>query len=350
MSMLEDTLCRIGPLHREVMAEVRRHLDQLTKPAGSLGVLEDIVTQLGGITGQPFPDVSKKAVVVMAADHGVVMEGVSAYPQEVTAQMVQNFVRGGAAINVLARHTGATVVVVDVGVAGPVASPQVRACKIRPGTANIARGPAMSRDEAVRALEVGIELASELAAQGYQLLATGEMGIGNTTPSSALTAVFLGVSPAEVTGRGTGLSSRELAHKEAVIRSALEMNRPDPDDPLGTLASVGGLEIAGLAGLILGAAACRIPVVIDGFIATAAALVAYRLKPEALDYVLASHCSAEQAHRRLLDYLKLRPMINLDMRLGEGTGAVLAFPIISAAARLLREMATFETAGVSNRS
>ncbi|HEX7713875.1 MAG TPA: nicotinate-nucleotide--dimethylbenzimidazole phosphoribosyltransferase [Bacillota bacterium] len=350
MSMLEDTLYQIEPLNREVMAEVRKHLDQLTKPTGSLGVLEDIVAQLGGITGQAFPDVSKKAVVVMAADHGVAIEGVSAYPQEVTAQMVQNFIRGGAAINVLARHTGATVVVVDVGVVGPVGSPQVRDCKIRPGTANIARGPAMSREEALRALEVGIELASELSDQGYQLLATGEMGIGNTTPSSALTAVFLGISPAEVTGRGTGLSNAGLASKTAVIRRTLEVNRPDPGDPLGTLASVGGLEIAALAGLILGAAAHRIPVVIDGFITTAAALVAARLKLQALDYVLASHCSAENAHRRLLDHLKLRPMIDLDMRLGEGTGAVLAFPLIEAATRLLREMATFETAGISNRS
>lgn len=350
MSLLEDTLNQIGPLNREVMAEVRKQLDQLTKPTGSLGVLEDIATQLGGMTNHPFPNVSKKAVVVMAADHGVAAEGVSAYPQEVTVQMVQNFVNGGAAINVLARQTGAAVVVVDLGVAGPVVSPQVRACKIRPGTANIARGPAMSRAEAMRALEVGMEQAAELSTQGYQLLATGEMGIGNTTPSSALAAVFMRVAPAEVTGRGTGLSSPGVAHKEEMIRRALDVNRPDPDDPLGTLAAVGGLEIAGLAGLILGAAARRIPVVIDGFITTAAALVASRFKPQVLDYVLASHCSAEFAHRRLLNYLKLRPMIDLDLRLGEGTGAILAFPLIEAATRLLREMATFETARVSNRS
>ncbi len=347
MDLLQNTISRISPLNQEAISAVRSREDTLTKPPGSLGVLENIAAQLGGITGKLFPEIGKKAVVVMAADHGVVAEGVSAFPQEVTVQMVANFCNGGAAINVLARHAGAEVVVVDVGVAAPLDFPQVMAKKVRLGTANMAQGPAMTREEAIQALEVGIAVAEELIADGYQLLATGEMGIGNTTASSAIIAAFTRQAAIAVTGRGTGLAETAVLHKAAVIDRALAVNRPDPDDPLDVLAKVGGLEIAGLAGLILGAAAGRTPVVIDGFISSATALVAARLAPQALDYMIASHCSAEQAHRRLLESLGLKPVLELEMRLGEGTGAVLAFGVIEAALKTLKEMATFDSAGVA---
>jgi nicotinate-nucleotide--dimethylbenzimidazole phosphoribosyltransferase len=350
MSLLETTISRIGGLDQAAMAAIRSHQNNLTKPPGSLGVLEELSIQIGGITGEAFPSVTKKAVAVMAADHGVVAEGVSVFPQEVTAQMVLNFCRGGAAINVLARHGGADVVVVDVGVAVPVDDPKVIAAKVRPGTANMARGPAMSRDEAIRAIETGIALAEDLAGKGYQLLATGEMGIGNTTAASALMAVFTGHSAVEVSGRGTGLDEAGLSHKAAVIDRALLLNRPNPADPLDVLAKVGGLEIAALAGLIIGAAARRVPIVIDGFISSAAALVASRIAPAVLPYMIASHCSAEQAHRRLLQALELKPVLELEMRLGEGTGAALAFHLIEASLKILREMATFTSAGVSNQN
>ncbi|TCL74086.1 nicotinate-nucleotide-dimethylbenzimidazole phosphoribosyltransferase [Hydrogenispora ethanolica] len=348
MNGLQNTLKRIQGLDQQAIQAIRVYEDTLTKPPGSLGVLESIAAQLGGITGQAFPEVAApKAVVVMAADHGVVAEGVSAFPQEVTVQMVANFCNGGAAINVLARHAGADVVVVDVGVAAPIDHPQVISKKVRLGSANMAQGPALTREEAVQALEVGIAVAGELIDRGYRLLATGEMGIGNTTASSAIVAAFTGQAAAAVTGRGTGLDAAAVGRKAAVIDRALAVNRPDPADPLDVLAKVGGLDIAGLAGLILGAAARRVPVVIDGFISSAAALVAARLAPLASGYMIASHCSAEAAHRRLLELLGLKPLLELEMRLGEGTGAVLAFGIIDAALKTLREMATFESAGVA---
>lgn len=347
MELLRKTLAEIGDLDQQVMELIRRHHKQLTKPAGSLGILEEIAIRIGGVTRKKFPEITKKAVVVMAADHGVVAEGVSAFPQEVTAQMVSNFSCGGAAINVLARHTGAKVLVVDVGVAAPLPREKVIAMKVRPGTANMAHGPAMTRDEAVRAIEVGIKVAGDLIAEGFDLLATGEMGIGNTTASSAMIAAFLQVPVKEVTGRGTGLDSQGMTRKETVIEEALRINQPDPDDPLDVLSKVGGLEIAALAGLILGAAANRVPVVIDGFISSTAALAAGRIAPRSLNFMIASHCSAEMAHRKLLQHLELKPLLELEMRLGEGTGAVLAFPIIEAALKILREMATFESAGIS---
>ncbi len=347
MKLLADTINKIGDLDDQVRQEIRIHQSNLTKPPASLGILEDLAAQIGGITGRKFPEITKKAVVVMAGDHGVTAENVSAYPQEVTSQMVLNFINGGAAVNVLARHTGAEVVVVDVGVATPIDHRKVLSRKIRMGTANMAEGPAMSREEAVQALEVGISVADELITNGYQLLATGDMGIGNTTASSAIMAVFLGIPGHEVAGRGTGLDKSGVLHKEQIIDRAIAMNRPNPEDPIDVLAKVGGLEIGALAGLILGAAANRIPVVIDGFISSAAALVAGKIASQAAGYMIASHCSAETAHRKLLQYLKLKPVLELAMRLGEGTGAVLAFNLIEAALKINKEMATFESAGIS---
>jgi nicotinate-nucleotide--dimethylbenzimidazole phosphoribosyltransferase len=348
-SLLETTVNKIGALDEEVIQSIRQHHNNLTKPPGSLGVLEDIAAQIGGITGEKFPDVAKKAVVVMAADHGVAVAGVSAYPPEVTPQMVLNFAHGGAAINVLARHAGANVIVVDVGVAANVDHPQVLSRKIRPGTANMADGPALTQDEAIRAIETGIEIAEDLIKQGYQCLATGEMGIGNTTAASAIMAAFLEIPVSEVTGRGTGLDDQAMVRKIQVIEKALAINQPNHEEPLDVLAKVGGLEIAALAGLILGCAAHRTPIVIDGFISSAAALAAGKIAPKSLNFMIASHCSAEMAHRKLLNYLKLKPILELEMRLGEGTGAVLAFHLIEAALKIIKEMATFEGAGVSRQ-
>jgi nicotinate-nucleotide--dimethylbenzimidazole phosphoribosyltransferase len=347
MGLLEKTAGNISDVNEPMMREIRMHQNRLTKPPGSLGVLEDLSVWLGGITGQKFPEVTKKAVVVMAGDHGVCDEHVSAFPKEVTPQMVLNFARGGAAINVLARHIGAQVVVVDVGVATPIEHERILSRKVKPGTANMAKGPAMSREEAVQALEVGISTAAELTDEGYQLLATGDMGIGNTTASSAIMAAFLNISAHEVTGRGTGLDPQAVFHKAQVIDQAIAINKPDPQDPIDVLAKIGGLEIGAIAGLILGAAARRIPVVIDGFISTSAALIASKIAPKSLQYMIASHCSAEMAHRKLLEYLQLKPILELEMRLGEGTGAVLAFNVIEASVKIIKEMATFESAGVS---
>ncbi|MCG7212804.1 nicotinate-nucleotide--dimethylbenzimidazole phosphoribosyltransferase [Paenibacillus mucilaginosus] len=344
---LGNILAGIGPLDERATAEAARRLDELTKPPGSLGRLEAVAQQVAGIRGEALPELGRKAVVVMAADHGVCAEGVSAFPAEVTPQMVLNFLDGGAAVNVLSRQTGAEVVCVDIGVNAMLSHPLLRSHKVRWGTANMAEGPAMTREEAVEAIRTGIEIARGLADEGFGLLATGEMGIGNTTASSALLSVLTGEEPAAVTGRGTGIDDARLRHKQEVIRRAIAVNRPDPNDPLDVLAKVGGLEIAGLAGVILGAASRRIPVVIDGFISSAAALIAARLAPLSRDFMIASHLSEERGHARLLQELGLAPMLQLDMRLGEGTGAVLAFPLVEASLKLMREMATFGSAGVS---
>lgn len=349
MHRLDEAARRIPDLDREAMRRARERLDRLTKPQGSLGVLEDLAERLAGITGNPLPRLGDRAVVVMAADHGVAAEGVSAYPQEVTAQMVRNFVQGGAAICVLARQAGARVTVVDMGVREPTAAPGVVERRIRAGTANIARGPAMTREEALAALETGIEIARMEIARGATLLATGDMGIGNTTAASAVTAALSGEPVASVVGRGTGIPDGRLALKVRVVEEALRVNRPDPGDPVDVLAKVGGLEIGGLAGLILGAAAARVPVLVDGFIAGAAALLAARLAPAAVPYMLASHLSEEPGHAVQLRLLGLEPLLRLRMRLGEGTGAALAMHLVEAATRILAEMATFESAGVSTR-
>ncbi len=349
VDILEKTLRAIAPINEAAADSARRRQDILTKPRGSLGRLEDLSIGLAGMTGKTTPVLDKKAIVVMAADHGVTAEGVSAYPQDVTAQMVGNFLTGGAAINVLARQIGARVTVVDVGVRGRVEPhPALRSRRIANGTANIARGPAMSREQAVAALETGISVVEEEFSLGLDILGTGDMGIGNTTPSSAIAAVMTGTPVEECTGRGTGLDDEGLRRKIGVITRALEVNRPDPADALEVLARVGGFEIGGLAGAILAAAASRIPVVIDGFISGAAALIAFGLCPRSAGYMIASHLSVERGHRIALAKLGLSPHLDLGMRLGEGTGAALTMFLADSAARLLREMATFGEAGVSD--
>lgn len=326
--------------------EAQRHLDNLTKPPGSLGRLEEIALRLSMMRGGT-PSVERPVIFTFAADHGVVAEGVSAYPQSVTAQMVENFLRGGAAVNVLARQAGARVVVADFGIAGhPLAAQGLVVRRIGPGTANMARGPAMSREQAVRAIELGAELAGEAMREGADLLATGEMGIGNTTAAAAITAAVTGRDPADVTGRGTGVDDATLERKIDVIRRALDVNRPDPRDGLDVLARVGGFEIAGLVGVIVAGAARRIPVAIDGFISGSAALVASSLAPDVRHVLFAAHRSAEPGHAVLLEHLGLVPYLELGMRLGEGTGAALFIHLARAAARLYGEMATFKSAGV----
>ena len=348
MLKLQETLSKITPIDCEAVTRAQQRLDTLTKPKGSLGMLEDIVKALAGITRDPIPKSGKKVVVVMAADHGVTEEGVSAFPKEVTFQMVLNFLSGGAAINVLSRHAGAEIVCCDIGVACDLSHPGLIAKKVKYGTDNMTKGPAMSREEAIMALEAGIEVAEERIANGAAFLATGEMGIGNTTPSSAILLAFSKLQPEEVVGKGTGISNEGVAKKIKAIRKAFEINNPDSGDAIDVLSKVGGLEIAGLAGVILAAAANRIPAVIDGFISTAAALAASRLKPECVQYMIASHVSEEPGHKIMLEMLGLRPMLHMNMRLGEGTGAALAFHMIDAAIRIQSEMATFESAGVSN--
>ena len=349
MDKLNDTIAAIKPLDAEAMKQARERQDQLTKPQGSLGVLEELSVQLAGIQGREQPSIDKKVIMVMAGDHGVVAEGISAVPQEVTPQMVANFAAGGAGINVLARHAGAEVRVVDIGVAAPVDIPGVIQKKVRPGTANMAAGAAMSREEAVAAIEVGIEVAEAEIAAGADLLGTGDMGIGNTTPSSAILTVISGAEPGLTVGRGTGIGAEAMAKKRKIIQRAIDVNQPDKGDGLDVLAKVGGLEIAGLAGVILGAAAGRVPVVIDGFISSAAALIAASLCPESRSYMIASHVSVEPGHKLMLEELSLKPMLFMDMRLGEGTGAALASSLVEAAAKVLSEMATFAEAGVAEK-
>lgn len=347
MELLNRTIEGIGTLDEMKQQEAAQYLDTLTKPPGSFGRLEELAIRLAGITGEVRPSLEKKAVVVMAADHGVCEEGVSAFPKEVTPQMVMNFLSGGAAINVLARQAGADVICVDIGVDAELRHEGLISRKVRRGTGNIAKGPAMSREEAVQAVECGIEVAGMLAEQGYRVLATGEMGIGNTTPSAAMFAAFCGLDPEEAVGRGTGVDEEGLRRKRDAVARAIAVNAPDPGDPLDVLSKLGGLEIAGLAGVILGAAAHRRPVVIDGFISSVAALLAVRLAPNVRGYMIPSHLSAERGHRRLLTHLGLAPMLDLGMRLGEGTGAALVFPLLDASASIMKEMATFDSAGVS---
>jgi len=301
--------------------------------------------------GQALPRIRRKAIILAAGDHGVVAEGVSAYPQEVTPQMVFNFLRGGAGINVLARHAGAEIVILDAGVAADLPPhPRLRSVKVANGTSNMARGPAMTRQQAIQCLETGIDAAREQVAEGADLIACGDMGIGNTTPSSAITSVITGADVAIVTGRGTGLDDAALAHKVEVLRRAIALNQPNPRDGLDVLTKVGGFEIGVLAGAMLGAASCRRPVVVDGFISGAAALIAHTISSMAGSYFLASHQSVEPGHRIGLEHMGLRPLLDLGLRLGEGTGAALAMHLIEAAAKCLAEMATFAEAGVSERS
>jgi nicotinate-nucleotide--dimethylbenzimidazole phosphoribosyltransferase len=351
VSVLEETIAAIRPLDGAAVAAARERQDALTKPRGSLGVLEDVSVQLAGLAGEcPAPLPQPAAVGVFAGDHGVHAEGVTPWPQEVTAQMVANFLAGGAVINAVAAQAGAEVVVVDVGVAGDVpADTGLLARKVRRGTGDIVREPAMTRQEAVVAVEAGIGVARELVAAGNRCLLTGDMGIANTTASAALVAVFTGALPAEVTGRGTGVDDAMLAHKIEVVGAALRLHRPDPADPVGVLAAVGGLEHAALAGFVLGAAALRVPVVLDGVIAGSAALVAAALAPDAVAAMIAGHRSVEPGAARALAHLGLRPLVDLDLRLGEGSGAVLALGLVQSAARILRDVATFDGAGVTDK-
>lgn len=349
MELLKSTAESIKRIDEGFYTVAQKRLDNLTKPPGSLGRLEEFARKLVAITENKSPMLDKKVVFTFAGDHGITEEGVSAYPREVTQQMVLNFLRGGAGINVLARHAGAEVIVVDIGVDhdfgeldGLVIMKAVR------GTKNFAKGPAMSREEAVRCIEVGITLADGYAKKGYKIFGTGEMGIGNTTPSSAIAAVLTGMSVAEVTGKGTGISDASLMNKIKVIEQGIQLNSPDPSDALDVLAKVGGAEIGGIAGLILGAAARKLPVIIDGFISTAGALIAYCLEPKTRDYLFAAHRSVEVGHKAMLDKMGLHPILDLNMRLGEGTGAALAILLIEAGLKIYREMATFGEAGVSD--
>jgi nicotinate-nucleotide--dimethylbenzimidazole phosphoribosyltransferase len=337
------------PACKETARAAQTRLDFKTKPRGSLGRLEELAVSLASIYRTAEPLLPDKAVVVLAADHGVTEEGVSAYPQEVTCQMVRNFAAGGAGINVLARQQNARVIVVDMGTKTPlIGLPEVRSHRLGPGTANMARGAAMSGETARHGIEIGIQLATELCQAGIRVIAIGEMGIGNTTAASAIVAAMLGLAPKKVTGRGTGVDDARLALKIDTIEKALAVNGPDPAAPLDILAKVGGFEIAGLVGVIIGAAARKVPVVLDGFITGAAALIAAGLCPSARDYLIASHRSVEPGHTFVLDHLALRPLLDLDLRLGEGTGAVLALNLIEASLRILREMATFESASVTD--
>jgi nicotinate-nucleotide--dimethylbenzimidazole phosphoribosyltransferase len=348
---LDKVLKAIKPLDKPAMASARRRQDALTKPPGSLGRLEELSIQLAGIQGKPIPQIKHKAIITIAGDHGVVAEKIGNWPQEVTAQMVYNFLGGGAGINVLALQVGARVVVVDMGVATELEPhPQLLSRKIAAGTKNIALGPAMTREQAIKSIETGIEIVTSEVSKGLDIVGTGDMGIGNTTASSAICAVMTKRPAAEVTGRGTGLTDEQLAHKIGVVKSALAVNNPDSSDPIDVLAKVGGFEIGGLAGVMLGGAAHRIPVVIDGFISGAAALIATVLSPGLKDYLIAAHVSAETGHRLLLEHLGLAPLLDLGMRLGEGTGAALGIFLAEAATRILAGMATFPEAGVSERS
>ncbi len=350
--LLDDTLAAIAPLDATAMADARARQGRLTKPPGSLGELEDLSVRLAGLAGEcPPPLPEPAAVAVFAADHGVHAQGVTPWPQEVTTQMVANFLAGGAVINAVAAQLGADVVVVDVGVAGEVpAAPGLLSRKVRPGTADLAEGPAMDRAEAVRALEVGIAVATELVDAGHRCLLTGDMGIANTTASAALVAAFTGEPAERVTGRGTGVDDATYERKVAVVRRALERHRPDPADPVGVLAAVGGLEHAALAGFLLGAAARRTPVILDGVIACAAALAARALAPDVTGALTAGHLSTEPAAAVATAALGLRPLLDLGMRLGEGSGATLALPLVQSAARVLRDVATFDAAGVTDKT
>jgi nicotinate-nucleotide--dimethylbenzimidazole phosphoribosyltransferase len=350
MEKMNHTLAEIKPVDKEAMAEARKRQDDLTKPQGSLGQLESLSIQIAGIKGNPRPRITHKVIFTLAGDHGVTKEGVSAYPSEVTPQMVYNFLRGGAAINVLARSIGARVVIADLGVASIVERhPDLIDRKVGMGTQNMAKGPAMSKEEAIRSIEAGMELVEAELSKGIDILGTGDMGIGNTTASSAITAALTGADVAAVTGRGTGLDDKGWEKKVKVIQKALERNQPDPKDAVDVLSKVGGFEIGGIAGVILAGARYRIPVVLDGFISGAAALIAISLSPQVKPYLIASHQSAEMGHKKILEYLDLVPLLNLNMRLGEGTGAALGIFLVEASLKILDEMATFSEAGVSEK-
>ena len=350
MSLLQQTIDAIRPQDHDARAKAKARLDQLIMPHWALGRLMDLAMDLAGMTGSIKPCVTRKTIVTMAGDHGVAAEGVSIYPQEVTPQMVGGFVAGMAGINALGRLAGAKVVVVDMGVAADISgmakSGKIIDKKVAMGTANMAKGPAMTREQAQRSVEAGIEVANDLAAS-TDVFGTGDMGIANTTPSTAILAVLTGTPVPDITGRGTGIDDQMFAHKIAVVQRAIQVNQPNATDPLDVLAKVGGFEIGGIAGLVLGAAKLRKPVVIDGFISTAGAMIACALAPHARDYIVAAHRSVEQGHRLMHTQMGKHPLLDLNLRLGEGTGAALAMNLVEAAVRILTEVATFEEASVS---
>jgi nicotinate-nucleotide--dimethylbenzimidazole phosphoribosyltransferase len=350
MDKIQETVSKIGSLDSDRMQKAQAKLDNLTKPLGSLGRLEELAKQIVGITGDINSKLNKKTIIVMASDHGVVDEGVSAYPKDVTAQMVYNFLSGGAGINVLAKHIGAEVKVVDVGVASDLGGhPFLVSRKVDFGTKNMAKGSAMTKKQALKSIQAGIEVVEDIIRNGCDIVGTGDMGIGNTTASSAIASVICQVDVNLVTGHGTGIDESGLEHKINVIKEAIALNKPDSSDALDVLAKVGGFEIGGIAGVILGASANRIPVVIDGFISGAGALVAASIAPKSKDFMIASHCSVEKGHRIVLETLGLKPLFDFNMRLGEGTGAALGMDIAEASVKILNEMATFEEAGVSEK-
>ena len=351
MEKIKGVINAIEEIDYSLAKKTQRRLDNLTKPQGSLGRLEELAKQIVAITRNENPQFKNKVIFTMAADHGVVEEKISAFPQEVTAQMVYNFLKGGAAINVLARHVGAKVIVVDMGVKErlKVKSERLKVKKIGLGTKNMAKGPAMSKEEAIRSIGAGIEVFEEEFKKGIDIVGIGDMGIGNTTSSSAIVASITGRPVEEVVGRGTGIDDKTLPHKIGVIKRALNINRPVSNDPIDVLSKVGGFEIGGLCGIVLASASKSVPVIIDGFICGAAALMAYSLEPKVKDYMIASHCSAEPGHKAVLKYIGLRPILDLGLRLGEGTGAALAMGIVEASIKILTQMATFKDASVSER-
>ncbi len=345
---IEDLARSVASLDQSWEQRAQQQLDRLAIPRGSLGRLMELGRQYAAVRTTLQPEVRRKRIYTFAADHGVTAEGVSAFPREVTRQMVINFMRGGAGINVLARHAGAEVAIVDIGVDHDFTDIEgLLMRKVRYGTGNIAREHAMRREEALQAMEIGADLACAAADEGIDLLGTGDMGIGNTTPSSAVIAAFSGLDAAQVTGRGTGIGEQEMAHKIAVVRTAIETHRPDPHDPVDVLSKVGGLEIAGIAGLVVGAASRKIPVVIDGFISGAGALIACELNSRISRYLVAAHRSVERGHTVMLERMNLVPLLDLDMRLGEGTGAALGMGLVEAGVKILTEVLTFDNAGVT---
>ncbi len=343
---MEEAIKSIQPLDVKAMEKAQARLDSLTKPLGSLGRLEDIVKQLAGITGDVFPSVDKKTVVIMCADNGVVDEGVSSCPKSVTSSVTQNFMKGFTGINVFTRHVRADILVVDIGVDDDISCDGIIDRKIRKGTWNIAKGPAMTREEAVKAIETGIDIVRELKEKGTNLLGTGEMGIGNTTTSSAVSAVLTGNSVDVMVGRGSGLTNEAFDKKIEIIKDCIDLNKPDCDDPVDVLAKLGGFDIAGLTGCFIGAAVYRIPILIDGFISATAALTAIKINPEVKNYIFPSHGSAEPGNKKIMEALDLKPYLDLGMRLGEGTGAAIGFHIIDAAVTAYKEMGTFGDANI----
>ncbi|MGD8189562.1 nicotinate-nucleotide--dimethylbenzimidazole phosphoribosyltransferase [Brevibacillus ginsengisoli] len=347
-SSIQQRIAEIQPFNQEAAEQAKAHIDQLTKPPGSLGRLEELAIQLAGITGEPFPVVTPPGIIVFAGDHGVVDEGVSAFPKEVTVQMIYNFVNGGAAINVFGRQIGAHLQVVDVGVASDLDIPQVWNKKVKKGTNNFYIQDAMTREEAEQSILVGIEACEKMLTDGAKLIIIGEMGIGNTTASSAILSALTGIEAEKLVGKGTGISDQSWNHKIRIVKESLESRKPNPLDPIDVLDKVGGLEIGAMAGAILGAAASRVPVLVDGFISSIAAHLAVRLCPAVKEYLIISHRSVEQGHEAILEELGQTPLLDLQLRLGEGSGAAVAFPIVESSTRMIREMATFSSAGISS--